>query len=244
MDDACLHRRQLPGRVDRVREALQPVADHDAHVLDPTVLDLGEHAEPELRTLTAIAGQDAENVTFPSRGDADSDIERLVTDLPVTDLHHDRVDEHDRVDPIQRPVLPFGHLLDHLVGDLRDRVLAHRGAVDVIEVRCDLTGGQPTGSQREDDLVDPVQPTLPFAHDLGLKRPLTIPRHVDLHGTDLGEHRPGPRPVTGVATIACLVLLIAEVLGHLDLESGLQHRLRQSRKQSSWADQADACSFA
>ena len=35
----------------------------------------------------------------------------------------------------QRPVLPFGHLAEHLIGDPADRVLRHRSCVHVLEVR-------------------------------------------------------------------------------------------------------------
>ena len=35
----------------------------------------------------------------------------------------------------QRPVRPFGHLAEHLIGDPADRVLRHRSSVHVLEVR-------------------------------------------------------------------------------------------------------------
>jgi hypothetical protein len=34
----------------------------------------------------------------------------------------DRVDQEDRVDALQRPVLPHEHVWEHLVGDLGDRL--------------------------------------------------------------------------------------------------------------------------
>ena len=52
----------------------------------------------------------------PVETDPDRRIERPVRDLTVADLDHDRVDEHRRVDLIQRPVRPVGHFLDDLVG--------------------------------------------------------------------------------------------------------------------------------
>ena len=58
VDDAGLNRGQrLAGR-DRLGRAPQPVTHDDAHVLDAPVLDLGEHAEPELRALAAVVGPD------------------------------------------------------------------------------------------------------------------------------------------------------------------------------------------
>ena len=120
----CLHHGELPHRGDRVRQALQAVADRDAHVCDAAVLQLGQHLQPELRALAAVAGPQAEDVAFPVHGDPDDHIDRLVPDLPVADLDHDRVDEDHRIDRVQGPVAPVGHLLDHLVGDLGDRLLA------------------------------------------------------------------------------------------------------------------------
>lgn len=76
VDDALLDHRLLPSRVDRLRETLQPVTDRDEHVLDAPVLQLGEHLQPEPRTLLTITGPDAEDVAFPVHGDAHHDIER------------------------------------------------------------------------------------------------------------------------------------------------------------------------
>jgi hypothetical protein len=84
--DLCESGRGLPRCVGRVREALEPIADHDADILDTAVLDLGEHPEPELRTLAAVTSLDAEDVAFLGHGDTNSDIERLVAHLPVADL--------------------------------------------------------------------------------------------------------------------------------------------------------------
>lgn len=87
MDDARLHDRELPRRGDRLRQPLEAVTHHDAHILDTTVLDLSEHTQPELRALPAITGPDPQDVTLPGSSDPDSDVERLVRDLPITDLH-------------------------------------------------------------------------------------------------------------------------------------------------------------
>ena len=104
--------------------AFEAVADRDADVLDAAVLQLGQHLQPELGAFAAVTGPQPEDVAFPAHGDPDDHIDRLVADLPVADLDHDRVDEDHRIHRIQRPVGPLGHLLDHLVGDLGDRLLA------------------------------------------------------------------------------------------------------------------------
>src|SRR4051812_26381236 len=102
VDDALLHHRVLPDGGDhggdRVGEVFQPVADGDADVLDAAVLQLSQHLEPELRTLATVAGPQAEDVAFPTHGDPDDDVDRLVPDLTITDFDHNCVDEDDRID--------------------------------------------------------------------------------------------------------------------------------------------------
>ena len=68
MNHACLHDGLVPHRGDRVRQTLEAIAHHDAHVACATVLDLGEHRQPELRTLPAVAGPQPEDVALPAAG--------------------------------------------------------------------------------------------------------------------------------------------------------------------------------
>jgi hypothetical protein len=49
-------------------------------------------------------------------------------------LDHDRVDEHRRIDLLERSVEPVGHLGHHGVGDLGDGLLGYPGAIDLREV--------------------------------------------------------------------------------------------------------------
>ena len=116
-----------------------------------------------------MPGPQPEDVAFAVQADTDRGVDGPVGDLPVADLDHDRVDEDRGVDLIEWPHRPVLHLLEHLVGDPADRLLAHRGAVDLSEVRSDLPGGQALGIQRQHDLIDPAQPPLPLLDDLRLE---------------------------------------------------------------------------
>ena len=102
----------------------EPVADQEEHVLHAAVADVGQHAHPELRALTAGPGPQPQDVLLAGQGDPDRGIDRPVRDLPVADLDHDRVDEDRGVDRVERPGLPGLHLLDDLVGDPGDGLLA------------------------------------------------------------------------------------------------------------------------
>ena len=56
----------------------------------------------------------------------------------VADLQHQRVEEHDRVDVIQRPGLPGAGVVHDRVGDPADQVAADLDAVDLLQVRLDI----------------------------------------------------------------------------------------------------------
>ena len=100
-----LDRGHGPDGVHRVRHAFEAVADHEERVRDASVLQVGQHGHPELCGLpTAVAGPHPQDVLVPVQVDPDRGVDRPVADLTVADLDNDRVDEHRRVDPLQRPV--------------------------------------------------------------------------------------------------------------------------------------------
>jgi hypothetical protein len=147
----------------------------------------------------------------------------------------DRVDEDRGVDLVQGPGGPGLHLLDHLVGDPRDRLPRDARAVDLLEVRRDLPGRQPAGIQREHDLVDLTQPALSLLHDDRFEGALAVPGdlELDLPGR-MGQYRlrPGPVPHVGRVPVSDrTVLLMAQVLGHLLVQRRLQHVLGELLEQ-------------
>ena len=166
---------------------------------------------------------------------------RLAT-CAVADLHVDGVDEDHRIDGVEGPVLPFGHALEDLVGDRGDRLPGHVGAVDLGQVRLDLAGGQALRGQRDDHLVDAGQPLLPLLDDLRLEGAVAVPGHGYLHRADIGQHGLGAVAVAGVAAVLPrrIVLVIAEVVGDLALQSGLQQPLGQLLEQPALAGQLQA----
>ena len=106
MHQAGLDGRVREGRLDRLREAGEPVDADEQDVGDAAGLQIGENVQPELRALRLLEPQ-AEHVTLAVEVDAQRDVARLVSDrMPVADLHDQRVEVDDRVDALQRPVLP------------------------------------------------------------------------------------------------------------------------------------------
>src|SRR5579859_4301326 len=242
VQDAGLDDRERPDVGHRFDQAAEAVADEDAHVLDATVADLAEHLVPVLGALTTVPDPEPEDLPHPLDGDADDGVDRPVGDLAVTDLDLDRIDEDHRVDLVEWPALPGDHLLDHPVGDPRDRVPRDLRAVHVGEVSGDLAGRQAFRGQRDHQLIDARQPALALLDDLRLERPLAISGDVDLDLADLGQHRLRTRAVARVALVAARrrMLRIAEVVLHLHLQRRLQNRLRQIGQQTARTDQLNA----
>ena len=93
------------------------------------------------------------------------------------------------------------------------------------EVRADFPGRQAAGEQRQDDRVHVVQAALPLLDDDRLERAVPVSRDLDHHLPGRGGgHRLGAGSVAGVGIIPSLgcVFVVAEVLGHLLLESDLK----------------------
>jgi hypothetical protein len=107
-------------------------------------------------------------------------------------------------------------------------------------VRGDLPGRQTPGREGEHDLVDAVQAAFALGQDHRLERPVPIPRDLDLHGPDLGQHGLGPGAVAHVLRDRHLTMLMAQVLRQLGFQCRLEDVLRQLVQQPTGADQAHA----
>lgn len=89
--------------------------------------------------------------------DADRDVSGLVAHVrPVTNLHDQGVQEDDRVERIQRSLLPSQDLVQNLVGDRRDRLSTNLGADRGDQVMFDIADRHPAGIQRHDHVIEPT----------------------------------------------------------------------------------------
>ena len=122
MNNAGLHLRLREHRRDRLREALQPVGHGDQHVLDAAVLQFGHHPQPELGALGLLDPQ-PEDLLGAVRPHAERDMHRLVPDRAfIAHLDPQGIEEHQRVQRLQRALLPLCHFVEHGVGDGADQV--------------------------------------------------------------------------------------------------------------------------
>ena len=129
--------------------------------LSPSQQTISASCRPRLRSSVSIvahclapsppAGPEpqAEHVALAVEVDADRDVDRPVGDLRAAHLDHQAVDQQHRVERVERPALPGDHLVDDLVGDLRDRLPRDLGPVDLEQVLLDVPGRQPLRVQRD-----------------------------------------------------------------------------------------------
>ena len=114
------------------------------------VAQLGQHRGPLLGALAAGGPEpQAPHVTVAGEIHADRDVHGPVGYLGVKGLDHDRVEPSTGQTASRGAVLPRRHVGHDRVGDLRDRLPAHADAVELLEVRPDLTGREPFRVQRD-----------------------------------------------------------------------------------------------
>ena len=201
--------------------------------LTPRVFRSVEDLHPELRALGLLEPH-AQHVTVTVEGDAEREVERAALDrAALADLEDHAVEEHDRVDVLQRPLGPVADVVHHAVGDARDQVAADVHAVDLLEVRGDIARRQPARVEREDLVVEPLKAALALADDLRLKAAVTVAGRVDLDLPVLGDQRLRGRAVARVPRAAgrLLMRLVADVVGQLDLHRALHQPLGQLGQQ-------------
>lgn len=89
--------------------------------------------------------------------------------------------------------------------------------------------GEALRRQRQDHLVDPAQAALAFGDDHRLEGPGPVPGDVDGHRPDIGDHRLGAAAVAGAPRMVPgrVIGVVADVLGHLALQAGLEDQLGQ-----------------
>ena len=98
------------------------------------------------------------------------------------------VDIQDRIDLVQRPILPFFDLGHKLVCHVGDEAFRGLKTINIHQGIEDLPGGHSFGIHRDDLLVDPGDILLAFFDDLGLEGGVSVLRDVDGRRTVTGIH--------------------------------------------------------
>ena len=200
---------------------------------DAAGLQVGQHLHPELRAFGLLKPH-AQHVAVAVEGDAQRQIQRAALHAAaLADLQDHAVQEHDRVDVLQRPLSPVPDVVHDRVGHPGDQVAADLHAVDLLEVRLDIAHRQAARVQGEDLLVEPLEAALALADDPRLKAPVPIAGSVDPDLAVLGDQRLRGRAIPGVPRAAgrLLMRLVPDMVGQLDLQRPLDQALGQLGEQ-------------
>ncbi len=105
----------------------------------------------------------------------------------------------------------------------------------------DIAGGHALRIQRDHRLVEPRDPALMLGHHHRRERARPVPRDLDREIADLGPHRLRRGSVPAVRRLLPdpIARVVAEVLGQLRFQRGLQDLPGQSRQQPVRASQFD-----
>lgn len=116
MHNAQLDFRAREDSLNRFRETLEPIHAGDQDILHATVLEVGQHACPELRAFR-IARPQAENLPrrdlrlVASQVDADDQVDHALADMAVeAGFDDDRVQIHDRIHRLPPPAAGLAKL--------------------------------------------------------------------------------------------------------------------------------------
>jgi hypothetical protein len=148
------HRAALEGTLGGF--ALQSIDHGEQDVLDPAVFEFVHDPEPELRALVLL-DPEAEDLLGAVRPHPERHVHGLVADHAlVADLHPECIEEYQRVDRLERPVLPARHRLEHRVRHRADQVRRDVDAVELAQVPLDLAHAHAAGIQGDDLLRETI----------------------------------------------------------------------------------------
>ena len=179
--DCCL----WPGGLDGLWQAFEPVAHDDQNVGQAPVGELRGDTDPVFGAFSVgVADPHPQDVFVAVNVDAHSQVHGPVGYVAVSDLDHQRVDEHHRIHRVQGSGPPRFEFFSNPVGHPRYQVVGHVDAVDLFEVGLNIANGHAPGIQSDDPLVEPVQAGLALSNDLRLEAAVTIPGHLQVHGPE------------------------------------------------------------
>ena len=162
---------------------------------------------------------------------AERNVDRLVAHQTfVADFHPQRVEKHQRITRLQRPVLPFADRLQNRVGHRRDQIGRNLEPIDLEQMALNLSGGHAARIHRHDLVVEAGEPALVAGDQLGIERSLAVARNPNIELRRLGDH--------SLARIAVPVVfpplgrLAIKVIVDLGVQNALGQRLLQLVKKA------------
>jgi hypothetical protein len=183
-----------------------------------SVTTRGQNLAPSVRLLDP----QAEDLLAAIDAHAERDVDGLVAHRAfVADLDPQGIEEHQRVERFQRPVLPLGDLVQHRVGDRADQLGRDVDAAELGQGPLALPDRHAPGVHRHDLVVEARQPPAVLGDQLRIEGREAIARHRDAQLAAVGEQR----------LLAVAVAAVGPALGRLAVEMvvhlGVQRPLRQ-----------------
>src|SRR6185437_16998655 len=105
----------------------------------------------------------------------------------IAHLHSQRIEEHDRVERIQRSSLPAVDILEYRIGDRGDQLRGGLDPVELAQVPLDVPYAHAAGVHGDDLVVESGATPLVFGDQLRLKGATTIPRDLQVHLAGIGD---------------------------------------------------------
>src|SRR5205814_5455001 len=140
---------------------------------------------------------------------------------------------------VERPGLPFPHLLEHGVDDPADQVGRDLDPVKLLQMRLDLANRETTGIEADHAIIKTVEPRLSFGDDLRLEAAVAVARHRDLNRPAIADHGLARITVAAVAAAAAgrVAFLVSQMFAQLGAERAFQQALLQLLEQPLLAKQ-------
>lgn len=122
MDDAGLNDCFGERGVDRLGEPFEPVDHGQQDILNAAVLEFVHHPQPEFGTLVLLDPH-AQHHLGAAGNNTECNVNSLVANNAfIADLHANGIKENNRIDWIERTLLPSIDLFENRVGDRADQI--------------------------------------------------------------------------------------------------------------------------
>ena len=140
MNDAVLDFRFRIHRLNRRRKAVQVVRTGNENILNAPVFQAVEYGGPEFRALI-LTNPHPQDILPAIEIDTDSDIDSLFHDLSFTaNMVMNCVQKDNRVDRLQRPLLPLLCLGKDLIRNAADRGIRDLYTINIPHVSFNVAG--------------------------------------------------------------------------------------------------------
>ena len=205
MDDAVLDFRLGIDRLDRRRKTDQIIRTGNENILDTPIFQAVQYGSPEFRTFV-LTNPHTENILVPVQINADRDINGLLYNLAfAADMVVNRIQKNNCINGLQRPLLPLFRYGKDFICDTAYRGIRDIYAVDILNMRFNVTGGHAFGVHGQNLLLDVLTDAgLIFPQHLGFEFALAISRHRYLYIAKAGAQGFAAVPVPAVIRVLVL----------------------------------------